>query len=247
MGRIRTIKPEFTTNEELSALLADTHLFAAGLLCYADDYGYFNANPGLVKAAVFPLRESSVSIQDMLNQLAKIGYLRLGETADGKKWGHVVKFETHQRVNRPTPSKIKCLEIMWIDSYTTHALFTEPSLPERKGKEVGTEPKKRSDEPSLPGWLPVDSWNSFVEMRKKIKKPMTDRAKELAIKKLEEFHNQRYDVQLIIDEAVMKNWQGFYLPKDDHGQPIKPKSPEYEIVEVSPDIWWAGNKTNGAH
>ena len=244
MGRIRTIKPEFTTDEELSSLPADTHLFAAGLLCYADDEGYFNANAGLVKAAIFPLRESSVSAQEMLNQLEKIGYLKLGSTLDGKRWGQVVKFSVHQRVNRPTPSKIKDLEIQWGSSPTPHLLFSEPSLSEGKGKEVGTERKKRVDEIILPEWLPVDSWKSFIEMRKKTKKPMTERAKELAIKKLEEFYNQRYDVQIIIDAAVMNNWQGFYIPKDKDGQPIKPKQTEYEIVEVSPEKWWNKETVN---
>lgn len=135
MGRIRTIKPEFTQDEELSSLPAETHLFAAGLLCYSDDDGYFNAHHALVKAAIFPLRESSVSPRDMLNQLAKIGFIRLGTTADGKHYGQVVKFTEHQRVNRPTPSKIKALAIQWGESVRTHGTLTEDSLPERKGKE----------------------------------------------------------------------------------------------------------------
>jgi hypothetical protein len=135
MGRIRTIKPEFTQDEELSSLPAETHLFAAGLLCYSDDDGYFNAHHALVKAAIFPLREPSVSPHDMLNQLAKIGFIRLGTTADGKHYGRVVKFTEHQRVNRPTPSKIKALAIRWAESVRTHGAITEDSLPERKGKE----------------------------------------------------------------------------------------------------------------
>jgi DNA replication protein DnaT len=138
MGRIRTIKPEFTTDEELSALPAETHLFAAGLLCYSDDAGYFNANPGLVKAAIFPLRESSVSVPDMLQQLEKIGYLQLGKTSDGKHWGHVVKFLIHQRVNHPTPSKIKDLDVIWEGSRKAPGGFTEDSGWEGKGKEQGT-------------------------------------------------------------------------------------------------------------
>lgn len=72
MGRIRTIKPEFWTNESLSALSAETHMLAAALLNYADDEGYFNANPGLVKAACSPLRESSVSTHTQLKRLAEI-------------------------------------------------------------------------------------------------------------------------------------------------------------------------------
>jgi hypothetical protein len=135
MGRIRSIKPEFTQDEELSSLPAETHLLAAGLLCYSDDDGYFNANHGLVKAAIFPLRESSLSIHDILTQLANIGFIRLGTAADGKHYGHVVKFTEHQRVNRPTPSKIKGLPIQWENSVSTHGGLSEDSLPERKGKE----------------------------------------------------------------------------------------------------------------
>jgi hypothetical protein len=138
MGRIRTIKPEFTQDEELSALSAETHLLAAGLLCYSDDDGYFNGNHGLVKAAVFPLRETSLNIHDMLAQLARIGFIRLGTAADGKHYGQVVKFNEHQRVNRPTPSKIKRLAIQWQESVNTHGALTEDSLgkgKEGKGKE----------------------------------------------------------------------------------------------------------------
>jgi hypothetical protein len=135
MGRIRTIKPEFFRDEELSALPADTHLFAAGLLCESDDEGYFNANPRLLKGSIFPLRESSVSIHDMLIQLAGIGYIALGKGADGKSYGRVVKFLVHQRVNRPSPSKYSELPISWGDSLNTHGVLSEDSLPEGKGKE----------------------------------------------------------------------------------------------------------------
>jgi hypothetical protein len=135
MGRIRTIKPEFTQDEDLSKLPAETHLLAAGILTYSDDEGYFQANPNLVMAAVFPLRECSVSIHDMLKQLAEIGYIQLGTTASGKRVGRVTKFSEHQRVNRPTASKIRCLTIDWDNSVTTHGELIEVSLPEGKGRE----------------------------------------------------------------------------------------------------------------
>lgn len=114
--RIRTIKPEFTQDEELSALHCETHLLAAGLLCYADDFGYFNANPGLVRAAIFPLRRLSREIPEMLGDLLEIDYLRLGTAPDGKRFGHIINFEKHQRVSHPTPSKISGLPIVWDDS-----------------------------------------------------------------------------------------------------------------------------------
>lgn len=141
MGRIRTVKPEFFTDEELSLLPEITHLFAAGLLCYADDEGYFNANPGLIKAAIYPLRESSVNVQVMLMQLSEMGYVQLGNTAEGKFYGKVVNFLTHQRVSHPSPSKIKGLPITWEGSANPpedSVKAPEVLRPEGKGKELGT-------------------------------------------------------------------------------------------------------------
>ena len=135
MARIRTIKPEFWEHEDLSELPEATHMLAAALLNYADDEGYFNANPMLIKAACSPLREPSVSIPESLTLLSNTGYIRLGVAPDGKRYGHVVAFLVHQRVNRPTPSKIKTLEIAWEESGIAHPQLTEPSPPEGKGRE----------------------------------------------------------------------------------------------------------------
>jgi hypothetical protein len=139
MARIRTIKPEFWKHEDLSELPEFTHMLAAALLNHADDEGYFNANPALVKSECLPLRESSVSVRDSLQQLAGIGYILLGKGEDGKRYGRIVKFDDHQRVNRPTPSKIKAVGIVWESSSTPHAELSEDSPPERKGTGKGKE------------------------------------------------------------------------------------------------------------
>lgn len=134
MARIRTIKPGFWKHEDLSDLPEATHMLAAALLNYADDDGYFNANAGLVKAECCPLREPSVSVPDSLRLLVGIGYIRLGTGADGKRYGQVVSFAEHQRVNRPIPSKIKDMQIRWDDSEPAHTQLTEPSPLEREWK-----------------------------------------------------------------------------------------------------------------
>lgn len=139
MARIRTIKPEFWTHEDLSGLPEATHMLAAALLNHADDEGYFHAHHGLIKAACLPLREPSVSIHDSLNLLCGIGYLSLFKAADGKSYGRVNSFDLHQRVNRPTPSKIKSLGLIPECSVQTHTQLTEDSSPERKGTGKGRE------------------------------------------------------------------------------------------------------------
>ncbi|WP_127159233.1 hypothetical protein [Xanthomonas arboricola] len=149
MARIRTIKPEFWKHEDLSALPEITHMLAAALLNHADDEGYFNANPALVKAECLPLRESSVSTHDSLQSLAKVGFIELGVGEDGKRYGRVVKFDEHQRVNRPTPSKIKAMQVVWEYSVTTHAQLSESSPPERKGTGKGKEQGREEETSSL--------------------------------------------------------------------------------------------------
>lgn len=139
MARIRTIKPEFWTNEELAETSEAARLLAIGLLNHSDDEGYFKAHQSLIKAVVFPLTEPSMSIHECLKQLSIAGYLRLFKGSDGKEYGKVINFESHQRVNRPTESKIKKLDTFTECSLKTHGKLTEDSPPERKGKEQGKE------------------------------------------------------------------------------------------------------------
>ncbi|HHZ6969204.1 TPA: DnaT-like ssDNA-binding domain-containing protein [Morganella morganii] len=87
-------------------------LLAIGLLNYADDEGYFNANPKLIKAAVFPLREPSGSIPVLLQELSNCGYIRLFSAQNGKRFGLIINFTKHQVINKKTTSKIKEMDLI---------------------------------------------------------------------------------------------------------------------------------------
>lgn len=144
VGRIRTIKPEFWSHDQLSELPEATHILAAALLNYADDEGCFLANPKLVQANTCPLREPSVSIQCSLTELARIGFIELGVDSRGRELGRVVNFSVHQRVNRPTPSKYKDIPITW-------GKFSESSVsPQLPLSESSVSPQLPLSEPSLP-------------------------------------------------------------------------------------------------
>ena len=139
MARIRTIKPEFWQDEELSSVSAETALLAIGLLNISDDSGYFKAHHGLIQAAIFPLRDTSVSAHEMLIELSNIDYIELFLGTDHKSYGLVNGFTQHQKINRPTPSKIKELYKLSDNSVSDHEQLTAGK--ERKGKERrGKEP-----------------------------------------------------------------------------------------------------------
>ena len=63
---------------------------------------------------------------------------------------------------------------------------------------------------------------AFVDHRKSIKKPMTQKAAELMAKKLRGFS----DPKAAIEEAIMNGWQGVFPPKQNHQQQrgCKPKT-----------------------
>ena len=61
----------------------------------------------------------------------------------------------------------------------------------------------------------------YVNMRKKIKKPMTDKAIELAIKKINELSNGDNDKAIaILNQSIMNSWQGLFPLKNE---PLKSK------------------------
>lgn len=103
--RIRTVKPEFWTHRELTKLPPMIRLMCLALLNYADDEGYFWADEDLVRAAIMP-REDSKNVLGMIQECSRAGWIRLFSSKEGPI-GHVINFKSHQRIDKPYPSKIK--------------------------------------------------------------------------------------------------------------------------------------------
>ena len=64
-----------------------------------------------------------------------------------------------------------------------------------------------------PPWVDQQLWDDFIDMRKKIKKPATDRAKQLLINELQKLVEQGYSQQDVIGNSIRNGWQDFYAPK----------------------------------
>lgn len=64
--------------------------------------------------------------------------------------------------------------------------------------------------PLLPDWLPANDWKAYLEMRIKIRKPMTDRAKELAIRELDRLRARGHPPDKVLEQSVLNSWQGLF-------------------------------------
>ncbi len=157
MARIRTIKPEFWTHPVMARLDPHVRLLALALLNHADDHGYFMASPPIVQAACSPFTEDSVRVHGWLTELSRVGWIEVRNHPTHGPIGRVVNFSTHQRVNRPSDSKVKAY---WFieDSVNAHGGFSEGSLLEQGtgNREGNMDRKSGADAPLTGGLVEVD-------------------------------------------------------------------------------------------
>ncbi|MBU2025995.1 hypothetical protein KJ912_04665 [Patescibacteria group bacterium] len=94
MARIRTIKPEFFTDEDLGDLPPEVRLFFAGLWCQCDKSGRAKYKPRQLKAQILPF--DNVSGEDAIRMLVEAGFVIQYEV-DGESYLQVRTWDTHQR------------------------------------------------------------------------------------------------------------------------------------------------------
>lgn len=133
--RIRTIKPDFWLHEGLCNCSEFARLLAIALLNWADDEGYFMANPILIRGQVFPFLDDSKKIPGALLELSRVAYIQIGEDSQKRAVGRIVNFTKHQRVDKPKPSEIKACSSFQDNSKIILGIIQDPSKEEGKGRE----------------------------------------------------------------------------------------------------------------
>lgn len=70
----------------------------------------------------------------------------------------------------------------------------------------------------LPDWIDQETWNAFIQMRKRIGKPPTDYALKLIIDKLDKFRSKGQDVNTILEKSITSGWQDVFEIKQSVDQ-----------------------------
>lgn len=137
MARIRTIKPEFFTSPTVAGLTVRARLTFIGLWTYVDDKGRGYDDARLVKAAVWPLDDdvTAPDVEDDLCELEKAGVVeRWVDSKSSRSLLRVRSFGEHQRINRPTESRLPpSPQERNESSPEAHDALTASSPPEGKG------------------------------------------------------------------------------------------------------------------
>jgi hypothetical protein len=102
VARIRSVKPEFWTSEQIMELSALARLAFIGLWNFCDDAGVHSANAKRLKAEVLPSDEITLdAVNDLVAELVRQGLVGEFESG-GQRYWYVTGWTKHQRIESPT-------------------------------------------------------------------------------------------------------------------------------------------------
>jgi len=230
--RIRTIKPEFWTHPVMGRLCDTTKVVALGLLNYADDDGYFYADPRMVRAAIRPLDDDSKATATAINELASSGYIEVRKHSTHGAVGRITAFKRHQVINRPNKSAISHLfsEAFTEQSLSDHGAITDYSVGEGKGSREGNKGKDQGNTSAAPTVdFPLNlntpafaaAWADWTKHRKEKRSALTASTIKQQLTKLADWgHDTAIES---IRESIAQGWTGIFEPKAVGGGFGKPR------------------------
>lgn len=100
MPRIRTIKPEFFTSEQVAECSATARLLFIGMWVFCDDGGVHPASLSRLKMEIFPADPITVDdLKMLIKELTDRGLIE-SYAVEGKEFWHVTGWH-HQRIDKP--------------------------------------------------------------------------------------------------------------------------------------------------
>jgi hypothetical protein len=232
--RIRTIKPEFFTHEELSDLELTSklpiRLSFIGLWCAADREGRFKWKPRSLGIQILPYDDINFSV--ILDALMSKGFVKR-YSVDGVTYGFIPSFPRHQVINnREQASSIppfdqELTRESGVDDACRDALKSRESGVGHacKGEGKGKEWKGREGkEDKLELELPFESdafelaWSMWQEHRKEKKKKLTQSTASMQLKEMKEIGESR--AISMINYSIKNGWTGLFEDKTSFVTPI---------------------------
>ena len=238
MARSRNIKPGFYKNEDLAECSIWARYIFPGLWMMADRDGRLEDRPKRIKAEILPF--DTQDVEPLLRELASKGFIVRYEI-DGQRYIEIPRFAVHQNPHysekasgiKPPPTQEN--EVEQRDMFPDIGGSSPRSNASSRGGRNPLNPDSlnpdslnpagpqknavRADD--LPDWVPTDAWMAFDAMRKAKRAPLTPRAVELIVAKLDEWRKQGDDPAEVLLQSVERGWTGVFQIKRDAGPPSR--------------------------
>lgn len=192
--------------------------------------------------------DGETSVKSALKELSNYGYLTVtklypGETQSGRIEYMYDFYETPKQDTEKQGIENLCLENLAVEILGVENI---PQLNTNKQNTdilntniLNKEKRKKESKKKIDGWG-VDAGDflnallEFEKMREKIKKPMTERAKQLLLGKLRKLSNDEAEQIQILDQSILHGWQDVYPLKEEESNGTNGKDSEcvYRFSEV---------------
>ena len=224
----RIIKESLRESKAVSSLTDFQFRLWLYLITYVDDYGRGKADPELLASVLFPRIKSITErhVRDGMAALVSKGLI-ITYIVDGDPYFYFPNWAKHQRIQTKKskfPAPPEDIEIHGESRLDTETDGESPPesnpIQSNTNKNPNTNPKKKpiqeadAFEEFTKSQIFVESdvllktLRNFENMRKQIKKPMSDNAKELLIKNLKKYPPAEW-VE-ILEQSIMNSWQGIF-------------------------------------
>lgn len=211
----RLIKDSIRFSEKVNSLSDFQFRLWVSLITYVDDYGRGDARPAVIKGTCFPLRDriTNKDIDAALNALAGAGCVGL-YNVDGKPYLYFPNWQSHQNIRNkkskfPAPENATCNQLHTIASNCEQMHANVPVIQSESESESESNPKVRASALDI-------AMKDFEEMRKKIRKPLTERALALTLSELEKLAPGDDEKKIaILNQSIQRGWQGVFPLKDE--------------------------------
>lgn len=139
MARIRSVKPELPSDKKMAGIpIAARYTFVL-LITQADDEGFIRGEKRQLLGTLYPHDESvtQAQLEAWLEALIGVGAIQFRHTVDGARVVQLTNWQRHQRIQNPSPSKIR--ESLTTENGDITESFRSPSALEvgSRKKEVG--------------------------------------------------------------------------------------------------------------
>lgn len=230
MARSRNIKPGFYKNEDLAECSVWARLIYPGLWMLADREGRLEDRPKRIKGELLPF--DAVDVEPLLRELDARKFI-LRYEVDGVRYIQILKFADHQ-----TPHYTEKPSVLPPPPLQEFARMKAPTLQETEGDISGENSRsrpgiKRGSKPpdslnhdslnhesrkqqgafALPDWVPRESWDAWLQVRKRKKAPDTERALVLAVAEMDKLRRQGEDPGAILDQSTTRGWTGLFTTR----------------------------------
>ena len=106
MARIRSIKPEFPQSESMGRVSRDARLLFIELWTICDDSGRTRGNSRMLASLLFPYDDDAPSLIDGWIAELENEHCIHRYTAEGSTYIQIANWLNHQKIDKPSPSKI---------------------------------------------------------------------------------------------------------------------------------------------